>query len=71
VTLVPRKAPWAASFYDSPEQPIAVYVDLTTPAVWSGSTVTIVDSDLDVILRRRAVVGRSSLAGRTRRNCSE
>ncbi len=52
VTLVPHAAPWAASFYDSPEQPVAVYVDMTTPARWSGSTVTMVDLDLDVVLGR-------------------
>ena len=50
VTLVPHEAAWAASFYDSPDQPIAVYVDMTTPAAWSGSTVSMVDLDLDVVL---------------------
>jgi hypothetical protein len=52
VTLVPHEAAWAASFYDSAEQPVSVYVDMTTPAVWSGRTVTMVDLDLDVVLRR-------------------
>jgi protein associated with RNAse G/E len=27
-----------------------VYVDITTPATWSGVTVTMVDLDLDVVL---------------------
>jgi hypothetical protein len=52
VTLVPHGAAWAASFYDSEDQPVAVYVDMTTPAQWSGSTVSMVDLDLDVVLRR-------------------
>lgn len=52
VTLVPHDQPWAASFYDSPEQHVSIYVDMTTPAEWSGHTVSMVDLDLDVVLRR-------------------
>jgi hypothetical protein len=52
VTLFPHHLPWAASYYDSPEQPISVYVDVTTPAVWDGPHVTMVDLDLDVIRTR-------------------
>jgi hypothetical protein len=52
VTLFPHDEPWAASYYDHPDQPISVYVDVTTPAVWNGSTVTLVDLDLDVIVDR-------------------
>ena len=52
VTLFPVDQPWAASYYDSPDQPISVYVDVTTPPVWVGSTVTMVDLDLDVVLAR-------------------
>ncbi len=52
VTLVPHEAAWAASFYDAEDHPTAVYVDMTTPAVWSGSSVSMVDLDLDVIVRR-------------------
>lgn len=52
VTLVPHEAAWAASFYDAPDQPVAVYVDMTTPAQWSGRTVSLVDLDLDVVLGR-------------------
>lgn len=52
VTLVPHQAPWAASFYDSAEQHISVYVDMSTPAEWSGATVSMVDLDLDVVLDR-------------------
>lgn len=52
VTLVPRDAAWAASFYDSPDQPISVYVDMTTPAEWAGATASMVDLDLDVVLGR-------------------
>jgi hypothetical protein len=52
VTLFPVGRPWAASYYDSPDQPISVYVDVATPPVWDGSTVTMVDLDLDVIVTR-------------------
>ena len=52
VTLFPHDRPWAASYYDSVEQPLSVYVDVTTPAVWDGPLVTMVDLDLDVILTR-------------------
>jgi hypothetical protein len=52
VTLLPDGRPWAASFYDCPEQPISVYVDMTTVPVWRGASVTMVDLDLDVILGR-------------------
>ncbi len=67
VSLVPRDAGWVASFYP-PTKEISVYVDLTTPAVWTplhgevqGSErqsgraaweVTMVDLDLDVVLTR-------------------
>ena len=52
VTLFPHDAAWAASFYDSPDQPIATYVDMTTVPAWTGRTVSMVDLDLDVILGR-------------------
>ncbi len=52
VTLVPHEEPWAASFYDAPDQPVRVYVDMTTPACWDGDTVRLVDLDLDVVLGR-------------------
>jgi uncharacterized protein len=52
VTLFPVGQPWVASYYDSPDQPVSVYVDVTTPPVWAGSTVTMVDLDLDVIVTR-------------------
>jgi len=52
VTLFPHDQPWAASYYDSVEQPVSVYVDVTTPAVWDGPQVTMVDLDLDVIISR-------------------
>lgn len=52
VTCFPDSSPWAASFYDSPQQLIAVYVDVTTVPLWAGATVTMVDLDLDVVLMR-------------------
>lgn len=55
VTLVPA-APHLATFYGSgsqlPVPNVAVYVDITTPAVWDGSTLRAVDLDLDVIRRQ-------------------
>ena len=52
VTLFPHDQPWCASFYDSPAQQVAVYVDMTTVPVWSGARVSMVDLDLDVVLLR-------------------
>jgi hypothetical protein len=52
VTLLPAGQPWAASFYDSPEQDVSVYVDMTTVPVWRGREVSMVDLDLDVVLLR-------------------
>jgi hypothetical protein len=52
VTVFPHDASWAASFYDSPDQPIVTYVDMTTVPEWTGRTVTMVDLDLDVVLGR-------------------
>ena len=57
VTLVPKDRPWVATFYGGKDfghlHDTLVYVDMTTPAVWSrdGSDVTMVDLDLDVIQR--------------------
>lgn len=52
VMLLAPGAPWVASFYDHPDQPLATYVDVTTPPVWDGTTVSMVDLDLDVVLFR-------------------
>ena len=52
VLLVPEALPWSASFYDSPLGDVSVYVDMTTPPVWVGAQVSMVDLDLDVVLRR-------------------
>ena len=57
VMLVPGDRPWVATFYGGPQAghpyDCRVYVDMTTPAVWSedGSDVTMVDLDLDVFQR--------------------
>ena len=48
VTVLPRLAGWVATFHAS-GGPVRVYVDVTTPPAWSGSTVRVVDLDLDVI----------------------
>jgi len=48
--LFPHDAWWVATFYDDdPERPFDTYVDITTPAVWSGDEVRCVDLDLDVV----------------------
>jgi predicted RNA-binding protein associated with RNAse of E/G family len=52
VTLFPHDQPWSAAFYDWPAQPTSVYVDMTTVPEWSDGGVTMVDLDLDVVLRR-------------------
>ena len=49
VSLVPRHdaAHFAAFFDDS--HPLALYIDMTTPAEWDGEVLRMVDLDLDVI----------------------
>ena len=39
---------WTAIWND--EQPVTVYVDIATPAVWDGDHVTMIDLDLDLDL---------------------
>ena len=39
---------WLATFH-SPGGPVSVYVDITAPVTWSGSVVTAIDLDLDVV----------------------
>jgi len=61
VSVAPVGRGWAASFYPDPKH-IAVYVDMTTPAVWQRRAsagepgpeweVTMVDLDLDVVVTR-------------------
>lgn len=53
VVLVPHEAWWLATFYDDdPQRPFDTYVDITTPATWSGDEMRCVDLDLDVIRDR-------------------
>ena len=50
VVLVPRGAGFVATFYEQvADPPCAVYVDISTPPVDSGATVSAVDLDFDVI----------------------
>jgi len=52
VVLVPHDGWWLATLYgQDAERPVNVYVDMTTPGVWSEdrSSVSCVDLDLDVI----------------------
>lgn len=68
VTLVPggpdgSDRPWHLAVFYSGEgpawpgldSPVEVYVDITTPAVWDGTTLRAVDLDLDVV---RGATGR-------------
>jgi hypothetical protein len=65
VTLVPRPGllsegragpcDWLASFH-AEHGPVEVYVDVTTPAVFDGTTLRAVDLDLDVVRGNRGRV---------------
>jgi len=46
---------WLATFHKPPAH-VWVYVDMTTPPVWDGSTIRAVDLDLDVIRGREGDV---------------
>jgi hypothetical protein len=53
VVLVPRAAAFVATFYEpAADPPCAVYVDISTPPVDTGDTISAVDLDLDVIRGR-------------------
>lgn len=45
--LIPDGRWWTAMW--SHQRPVEVYVDIITPPAWRGSTVTMVDIDLDVV----------------------
>ena len=49
--LFPRNAWWTASFNAAPHR-TQIYCDITTVPQWNGDEVTMVDLDLDVVLRR-------------------
>lgn len=51
VGLVPAEQHWLATFHADPS-PVAVYVDIATPATWDGPTLRAIDLDLDVIRGR-------------------
>jgi protein associated with RNAse G/E len=51
VLLVPRDAWWTAMF-NSPPRRTEIYCDVTTPAIWDGDHVEVIDLDLDVRRRR-------------------
>jgi hypothetical protein len=56
VGVVPSDAAaYLAAFY-ADDHHVAVYVDVTTPAVWDGTVLRAVDLDLDVIRRRDGTV---------------
>jgi len=51
VKLITPDAWWTAIWNDrSPE--VELYVDIATPAEWSGDIVTMIDLDLDIVRRR-------------------
>jgi len=53
VSLFSRNAAAVPSFHRTedapPEVQLSVYVDITTPPIWHGDTVSMVDLDLDVV----------------------
>lgn len=51
VSLFPRDAWWTATFNADPHK-LAVYCDISTIPTWQDDTVTMIDLDLDVVLRR-------------------
>ena len=54
VMVVPRRQPYVATFNSArhrTESAYAIYVDITTPARWHDQAVTMVDLDLDVVVR--------------------
>lgn len=51
VLLVPHAAWWTCMF-NPPPRTSEVYCDIASPARWEGSTVHLVDLDLDVVRRR-------------------
>jgi protein associated with RNAse G/E len=54
VVLFPRGAWWTATFNAAPRR-TEIYCDITTPPTWpAASEVTMVDLDLDVLLKRGA-----------------
>jgi hypothetical protein len=53
--LPPDRRGWLPTFHRAPSH-IWVYVDMTTPPVWDGSSIRAVDLDLDVIRGREGDV---------------
>jgi hypothetical protein len=52
LTLAPAlDRPWLAT-YNELSHDLRIYVDLTTPATWDGTTLRAVDMDLDVVVPR-------------------
>lgn len=50
VVVMPHDAWWCATFYGpDARRPVDIYVDIATPAEWSGDEVRCVDLDLDII----------------------
>ncbi len=56
---------WLATFHGA-GGPLSVYVDVTAPPTWSGSTLTAIDLDLDVV-RELGRPGLGRRRGRVRR----
>lgn len=53
VVLVPHDGWWVATLYGGhADRPFDIYVDVTTPAVWTDDEVRAVDLDLDVVRDR-------------------
>lgn len=50
VQLIPTQAWWSAIWNESGRY--EVYIDVTTPGVWDGDTVSMIDLDVDVVRTR-------------------
>lgn len=50
--LVPSDRWWIATFYAEGDGDIEIYVDISTPTTWDNGRLTMVDLDLDIVLRR-------------------
>lgn len=52
LTLVPAaERPWLVT-YNEPAHHLRIYIDLTTPTQWDGTTLRTIDMDLDVVVPR-------------------
>jgi protein associated with RNAse G/E len=56
LALIPRDECWSASWHPPSEHRLEVYIDINTEPNWTGSTVSMIDLDLDVLRHRDGTV---------------